>query len=371
MWSLIQFDVKRKYRNPAVLVYCIVLFIVSGLLIHLDKIWALFQPDALVSIYLEPSVVEYQEYFKDTEFVYFQTDNKEADAHLVLEDDWKLYCEKGIRQDVIDSIEQQIQQIPIEGKKEIHRPVTHQLFVSESKIPDYSMELILITVLYFMLLSKSSNTVYDILTEKNNGMLDLYLTSISAQKHLLAKIIVNWVKSGIDFLIGFLFTVFWIMIRFGFGNAFEQWTHEQISFENSYFDGSLVLAIVFTMVVGLVLSQVLITLYICKVQNKDEAEKLNFPIQVMCILLYYVCFYMYQQGWYGTIGGNLLSFIPFANTLSLPMSLVFNRNVTGMIQLGMIMSVVLVVLVIRYGGNVYKNRILNIKKQSRYFNLRN
>lgn len=372
MWSLIGFDLKRKYQNQATVLHFLVVFLVIGFILHLDLIFMYLHSDSVTQIYLDPSTIPYQQYFQNTDEVIFQTTTNDTVASLVLEDDWKLYCNQSLSKNVILEITKQVNHIPVLSNQKVSFTTNHELFVMESKIPDYSMELILITFLYFILLSKSSGTVYDILLEKTCGMLDYYLTSFSARKHLLAKILVNWLKTGFDLLISFLFVIIWVMIRFGFGNhQWNQWMNQNVSLYNSYWNGSLVAIGLFSMIVGMLMMQLLIVLFVCKVQNEEEAEKVNFPIQIGCIGLYYLCFYVYQQGWFQNMCGKIFSFIPFLNTLALPMSLLFSRRITIEWIFAFLFAVFLAILGIKYGSNCYRTRVLNIKKQSRYFNLRN
>ena len=356
MISLIQFEVKRKLWKKTMVWKYILLFIILGLIVHADVFLNYLQANQKVSVSLDTSVEDYSTYFEDSDIVCFE---EGSSNRLVFEDDWKLYVAEEVDETVIEEIHKNIQRIP--GFSYYDR--NYELIIHHSIIKDRSLELVMYTILYFLFLSKSVAITQDVIEDKLNGMNDMLLSSISARKHLLAKISIGWICILIETVLSFGCMILWFIMRFGFHiEKIYQWIQQWLIMDAVQFHTELVIIGIVAMVLGMFLLQMLILTYMSQAKSIEEANQMTLWVHLVPVILYYVCFSMFSMNFMQIEIGKSMLLVPLLQTLLLPLSLSYERKITIIFILGVVSSVVYIILFLYFGITVYRKRVLNIEK---------
>lgn len=356
MISMILFGLKRKLWNRRFLLKIVFMFICVGIVIYLDTIFSLFV-NTKIEIAIDPSVGEYSEYLKDTDRITFID---KADIRLVFDDGWKLYSDEIIMGDVVDEVYQVLD--AIEGYHGVSRD--YEIEVHSSRIMDYSMELVIFTCIYFLFISKSISIVQEIVEDKVCGMLKLYLTSMQSHVYVLCKIVESWLQVVFENLLLVLSIVVWLCIRFGvyIENGFRQWFALWIDMDGSMIRFEVVVIGLVFLLVGLFVMQYCILWYMASAKTIEEANHMTVWIHVLPILIYYCSYSLYSFGLL-----NCSVYIPFLQTLLLPMSLSYMGKITPNIAINMVFCIVFGVVLVSGSRKYIQRRLLNIEKVTKLF----
>ena len=349
MSSLIFFGLKRKLYNSKYLIRLLLVFVCIGFVINIDVLYSLFLQTSVIEIKLDESVNEYISYFENTETIHFVENSENT---LVYEDKWKLYVSCEIDSEIVNDLGRLIEKIP--GNQMYAK---YEIEVYHSRLKDISMELIVYTMLYFMLMSRSVSIVQEIIEDKVCGMHTLYLTSLSCNKYVIAKIVEGWIQSFFEVFCVILFGCMWLVLRFGvfMNNGFMQWLESWFEVDLIYIRLDIVMVGVVILLVGLFVLQYVIVVYMSKAKTIEEANHMTIWVHLVPIVYYYLSYGIYQLGI-----RKVLIMVPGIQTLLLPMSLSFEGSVKVYIIIGCILLLLSVGYVYIFAEKMTRKRMLNL-----------
>ena len=370
MRKMIIFQLKKKYLQRQTLLKMAIVFIVIGVLVFVDMLIPLFISPDTITISLNKSTLEYQPYFVSSEKIHFEA--SETYEHvLVYNHNWILRSRNGISVELKDELTSIVNKAM--ALKEGNYVETIEVEVSNVQTDDFSLHLILLTIIYFACLSKTSALVQSLIEEKLNGTINMYLVTLKSWKHMIGKILVGWGSMAVDVCYGVICFLLWSVVRLAVDNGknLQKLLVENVSLEgtNTMVQIDELLVFVGLLLLGIFTIQILIMIFVAKIKSVDEIGNNLIPIHLVLMGNYYLCFYLFDLGLLDTTIVQLMSYLPIINTILLPMRIL--KGDIGIIQtvLFVISNFIWLSLLVVKGQKSYKYRLLDIKKL-RHFNLR-
>jgi len=371
MRAMIWFQLKKKYLQKQTLLKMTIVFIIIGILSFLDLIVPIFVAPKTITVSLDKSIVQYQQYLTNNSNIKFSIDETNSDYLLINDNKWIV---KGDRE------------LPIELKEELIRIVNEAISKKEGILvdnieteivgiisEDYSIQLIMLTLIYFSCLSKTSTLVHGVVEEKQTGVMIMYLCTLKSWKYLIGKILISWFSFFIDVFYCLISFVSWISLRIMLDSAegLLYIVTDNVSLEgtNTIVQLEKLLPFILVLLVGIITIQTIVMIYAAKIKSVDEIGNSLIFIHLLLMGNYYLCFYLYDINLLSTKLIQFFSYLPVMNTVLLPMRILKDTVSLRETILFIVSSLGLLLLIINKGQKMYKLRLLGIKKL-RHFNLR-
>jgi len=399
--NLIKFSIKRRFLNKATILLNILLFILIGCGFFVDKLVLLINPDVFspLTVYVDDQLWENKDYFFEDEafyqlYHYENQDIKENEYVLYYEDqEWfveSLYSVNAVDMQKITIIIQQYQQNnwmsisesnQLDEVQDVLNPIIKSRVLSETLNIDsdkQNMMFVVITSIYFMMLSFSSVIANEVVYEKTSKILELILTSVSAKVHFLSKMFIGWLTIMIQALLTGMFFGFWFFYRqvYDHGHALLDFASKLglIKVEASTFReffiklsidhhiiGLFLLGLSF-LFLGILFLQMIMVIVSSFVTSIEESSNIQSPCYLILLVIYYFALSInnpYQM----SVGiGYYLSFVPFFSMLFMPCRLLLQTVPLYEIIISLSIALIAILLVIDFGGQVYKHGILDNKR---------
>lgn len=232
-----------------------------------------------------------------------------------------------------------------------------------------------ITSIYFTMLSFSTTVANEVIYEKSTKTLELILTSVSAKAHFLSKMIVGWLAIFIQMLLVCVYILMWFIIRNGVDQGskliamaskagllntscktFSE-LFGQVHIEPSFLLKLLfILAFLYT---GILFIQMILVILSSFIANVEEAGNIQAPFYLILMGTYYFTLsvntpYQMSEGI-----GFLLSFLPFFSMLFMPCRLLIQNVSLFELLLSYMISFGAIFLVVKEGSAVYQRGVLD------------
>ena len=371
MRAMILFQLKKKYLQKQTLVKMGIIFLIIGILSFLDLIVPIFVTPNIITVSLDKSVIQYQPYLTNNNNIKFSIDETNSDYLLINDNSWIIKGEQELsielKEELISMVNEAI------SKKEGHLIDDIETQIIGIKSDDYSIQLIILTIVYFTCLSKTSTLVQGLVEEKHTGLITMYLCTLKSWKHLVGKILISWISSAIDIFYYLFSFLCWISIRIILDEAegLLQMVTTNVSLEgtNTIIQIEELLAFILVLLVGIITIQTIVMVYAAKIKSVDEIGNSLIPIHLLMMGNYYLCFYLYDVNLLSTNLVKFFSYLPVVNTILLPMRILKEMVSLSEITLFIASSVGWLFFIVTKGQKMYKRRLLGIKKL-RHFNLR-
>ena len=403
MKNLIMFSLKRRFLNKATIILNILLFVLLGCGFFADKLVLLIKPDLFspLTIYVDDHLWENKELFFDDNSLYeiYQYDNQEiSENEYVLyhgNPEWivqSLYAVNAVDMQKITIIIQQYQQNEwlsssklnqLTEIKEVLNPVIVSKVLSETLNIDsdkQNMMFVVITSIYFMMLSFSSVIANEVVYEKTSKILELILTSVSAKVHFLSKMFIGWLTITIQTLFTGFFFVFWVFYRqiYDHGHDLLDFFYKLglIKVEANTFSEFLIklnidhdiimlfllgLAFLF---LGILFLQMIMVIVSSFVTSIEESSNIQSPCYLILLVIYYFTLSINTPYQMSAGIGYYLSFVPFFSMLFMPCRLLLQTVPLYEIIISLAIAFIAILLVIDFGSHIYKLGILDNKRIS-------
>ena len=403
MKNLIMFSLKRRFFNKATIILNILLFVLLGCGFFADKLVLLIKPDLFspLTIYVDDHLWENKELFFDDNSLYeiYPYDNQEiSENEYVLyhgNPEWivqSLYAVNAVDMQKITIIIQQYQQNEwlsssklneITEIQEVLNPVIVSRVLSETLNIDsdkQNMMFVVITSIYFMMLSFSSVIANEVVYEKTSKILELILTSVSAKVHFLSKMFIGWLTITIQTLFTGFFFVFWVFYRqiYDHGHDLLDFFYKLglIKVEANTFSEFLIklnidhdiimlfllgLAFLF---LGILFLQMIMVIVSSFVTSIEESSNIQSPCYLILLVIYYFTLSINTPYQMSAGIGYYLSFVPFFSMLFMPCRLLLQTVPLYEIIISLAIAFIAILLVIDFGSHIYKLGILDNKRIS-------
>lgn len=254
----------------------------------------------------------------------------------------------------------------------------------ENKVMNESVEVsedrqnlifMVITSIYFTMLSFSTTVANEVIYEKSTKTLELILTSVSAKAHFLSKMIVGWLAIFIQMLLVCVYLFVWFIIRngvdqgskliamaskAGFLNT-ECKTFSEL-FGQVHIEPSFLLKLLFILAflyTGILFIQMILVILSSFIANVEEAGNIQAPFYLILMGTYYFTLsvntpYQMSEGI-----GFLLSFLPFFSMLFMPCRLLIQNVSLFELLLSYMISFGAIFLVVKEGSTIYQRGVLD------------
>lgn len=401
MKELIRFSLKRRFLNSATFVLYGLMFVIFGGLFFSDELLNWINPDMFKDqiIYLNQQD-ELSLALKDYEIPRLRILYEEKEAKKLLEDDpkayvltfeegYKLYSNYALDESIMATLSTLLTQIRqsmllsetlpeeqailMNEEIEISNEVIHQQVELDSD--KQNLLFMVITSIYFTMLSCSTSVANEVIYEKSTRQLELILTSVSAKKHFISKILVGWLAILMQCMIMILLMIFWFVIRhiYDGGKGLIQLIQQLDLFEitqDELFDfilsldinGTLLIKIIFILIflmLGILLTQMVLSVFSSFISSIENASAIQSPFYVILMLVYYFALsvntpYQMSEGI-----GYICSFIPFLSMLFMPCRLMIQNVSLYELILSAMISTLTMLMVMKNGIVMYERGVLD------------
>ena len=400
MKELVKFSLKRRFCNSA--------SILLNVLLCLAVCGVLFA-DRLIQL-VNPSLLERQK-------IYVNVDERVEAALLNMESGLDIIINKGSSKDLLDKDPKAYVLYYEDGYKlasqyevpkevmalvgsligDVHRKlmlnevlsieemeIMNQSFQVENVVEYESVQMngdkqnlifMVITSIYFTMLSFSTSVANEVIYEKSTRQLELILTSVSAKTHFLSKMVVGWLAILIQALLlgNYLIAASCMRIFYDSGRGLivliRQWGLFMIEQETIVeFLGSIpfeadfmikLFFILFFLMMGILLLQMVLVVISSFIANIEEAGNVQGPFYLILLGIYYFALSVntpYQM----SVGiGFVLSFFPFLNMLFMPCRLLIQNVSMIELSLSALISTIFMMLILSKGPIVYQRGVLD------------
>lgn len=233
-----------------------------------------------------------------------------------------------------------------------------------SNTKDPYLELVVYTIFFFIFMAKSIGSVQEIVEDKLSGRAKYLLTCISAYKYVICKILEGWIQVFIEYICMFVFICIWSIFRYGypFINYLYDWMQNFIVLDGSYFRLSILTVGIISMLIGIFMIQYVIVLFMGKAKTIEEANHMIIWIHSFPICIYYVSMVIYDSN-----AIKYYKFIPFLQTLLLPMGLSFEGKISVIYIGNILLEGLFLYVLLQFSKNHMRKSILNIEKVTSLF----
>jgi len=349
MNELIRFSLKRHFLNKTFLVSQILLVILIGCLLNIDKLASFFgfTTTGLTPIaYLDHSVKIEEEFANNYGF----TLKDDADIKVSLSSEG--FHVHGITGDMIQRLQMQSFLTAIHKNTflfERNPSVIELIAAYEGVSIDFAGESIpkpvgrenfvfmILTAVYFMVLNFSAMTSNEVVAEKSANVLDMVLSATDVDSHYRSKLLSGWLTMFLQggFALGFFGFFAYLRNQEDLGRGLLIWGSqfglvdrstvsfriliEKMSLDLS-FGLSILLCILF-LFCGMALIQILMMVIATKLKSAEEASILQGPVYVFLLILYYIALSQNTAPRLTNGFGYIASFVPLGSMLFMPMRL--------------------------------------------------
>lgn len=402
MKHLIAFSVKRRFNNKAIIILNVLMIILVGVGLFVDKVVLEINPrlfDPMI-LYMNDDLYQKQDLFDiDAEKIIIKLDDQNENSdqfQLRFEDDqWIVSSVYPLTTDQTSTIYQVIQnysqnalmetidhqQLTIVNKALFPTMINDVSSTSEIDATKQNLMFMIITSIYFMMLSYSSVIANEVVYEKTSKILELILTSVSAKTHFISKMLIGWLTIMIQTLLTGGIIALWILIRnsydggFGllaFGNRLGIIPMKLLSFSEllSYLkiDGQIIsafmIALVF-LVLGILFLQMIMVIVSSFVTSIEESSNVQAPCYLILLVIYYFTLFVNNPYQMSEGIGYVLSFVPFFSMLFMPCRLLIQNVSAYEIVIALFMAIAAIIFILDFGLYFYKQGILDNKKMKR------
>ncbi len=244
----------------------------------------------------------------------------------------------------------------------------------EDQAKDGEYGFMIITSIYFLMLSFSTTVANEVVVEKTSNTCEMMLTSISYKEHYYAKMLIGWFAIIIQAISLLAIIGFWFVLRLiidkgeGLFALFYQWQWIPIPGVNfitllaniSIKSEQIItwLLLLFFLFSGILLVQLIVLLCSVHIESIEEASSIQGPFYLGLLVLYYVVLLLNNPSFMQSILGLIVSSLPLFSMLFMPVRLLFYAVTVAEWFLAGIVSVVVLGLAIIYGEAYYKRHLL-------------
>lgn len=401
MKELVSFSLRRRFFNGTTILLNVLLCIVACGVLFADKVLEVVNPSLFDDqrIYLNlDDVVEETLMNLDTEGVEFIVDDREY--KVLIEEDPKayvLYFDDGYKVASYYSIDENLVEILRSMMQRVHETLTlaSTLTIEEFEILNQELDLknvviqenvsmgsqkqnlvfMIITAIYFTMLSFSTSVANEVIYEKSTRQLELILTSVSAKSHFLSKMMVGWLGILIQASCIAVYVLFAGIMRHlydgGKGfikviNYLELYTIEQdtiIEFLKSInfnFDFIMKMGCVFLfLMIGILTLQMIMVVLSSFIVNIEEAGNVQGPFYMLLMAVYYFTMTVNTPYHMSEGIGYIFSFFPFLNMLFMPCRLLIQNVSILELSLSGLLSMTFMYVVVTKGAKIYQRGVLD------------
>jgi len=252
---------------------------------------------------------------------------------------------------------------------ELEREILDDTITSESE----NVEMIMTTVFPILILPFFMLTIFlvqfignEINDEKSTKSMEIIISNVSPKKHFISKIISNNLFILFQIILIVLYVVIGLGIRklIGGDTIINGITAEVGSaiklLSDGIFNDKFILVLIFTIVLMLltfIAYSLVAGILASMTTNSEDYQQVQIPIVIVLLLGYYLSI---MAGMFkGALFIKILSFIPFISAILSPSLLVMGQIGLVEIVISVLLMLITIYVLIKYGLRIYKVGILN------------
>lgn len=401
MNELIKFSLKRRFMNSATILLNILLAILVCAVFFADQLIQLINPSLLegVKIYVQvDKAIETSLLEMNTDGIEFIVDERVKEdileEHpkafvLYVKNGYKLLSQYEISTEMMNMIQSALQTIhqqltlstslTIEEMEQLNQSLVLENIVTNQQVQmdadKQNLVFMLITSIYFTMLSFSTSVANEVIYEKSTRQLELILTSVSAKTHFLSKMSVGWMTILIQTftIVGYAGIAAILRNSFDEGRGLIQLINKLGLFKIEQktlwefirqlpIDPTFLIKlffIFFFLFMGILLLQMILVVISSFIANIEEAGNVQGPFYMILLGIYYFALsintpYQMSEGI-----GFVLSFFPFLNMLFMPCRLLIQNVRLIELMLSAMISCIFMWLILMKGPKIYQRGVLD------------
>ena len=224
---------------------------------------------------------------------------------------------------------------------------------SENRFIGQAVYFVLLFLMYMVLMSFVNLVLADIATEKGTKMIEFIFSSVKPGDYFAGKMLGNFIAVFVQII------TYVILGLIGFFIAKSKGILDglDLTLNISGSTYGIIAEIVLLFLLGIFIFLVIAGMLGSFATKVEDAGKMGTPLIFLTIILFFLAMNLQNKG--DIIATKVLSFIPLASTFFMPLRLL---NGYASLTEGLIAVVILIVtifLVYKFGENVYKKNILN------------
>ena len=393
MGELVLFSLRNRFYNKATVVLNIILFFVISLLFSVDLIIKAGDPSFFEKPLLNISM-EIRELFPNIEeklqkeYTIIEQEDEEIRMLLLKNGHWQLQYHEEIENLEVSRLEKILEEtltqyrnstlsISFQNKYQPYfdnKVVVESMIESENTSDKEVSVFVIITSIYFMMLSYSAMIANEVVHEKTSRVLELILTSVSTRVHLLSKMIISWltiiIQAGL--VLGYFSLCASMRFLYDYGSGTMQFFSKvglipseikNFVFIFYYYPitqemiHSLIWALLF-LFTGILFVQLLLVILSSYVKSVEESASIQGPFYFFLLFVYYFVLSINNPTQLSTGIGFVGSFIPFFSMLLMPARLMMVKVLWIEKLISLLLAISALVLTVVKGEKYYKRGIL-------------
>jgi len=265
--------------------------------------------------------------------------------------------------------------IPMEQINEIYAPVEiERTFLDENKTSeDENMEIIVTTVFPVIILPFFMLTIFlvqmigaEVNDEKATRGMEIIISNVSPTTHFFSKVIAGNLFVIMQGILLFIYAGLGLFVRKLIGGANiiggvgEEVTNIISDVMSSGFGDKLIYILPLTLILMLLTFlaySLLAGILASMTTNTEDFQQLQTPIMIISLIGYYLA--MMAGVFKGSLFIKIVSFIPFISAILSPSLLVLGQIGILEIIISIILTILIIYILIKYGLRIYKVGILN------------
>lgn len=402
MKHLIAFSLKRRFNNKAVIILNILLIILIGIGLFVDKALLMINPNMFepLVVYIDENLYDKKELFRNTEKIELKLyQNQEIDNNTyILKNEGIEWVVESIYPMSIDNTQKIFQLIHNYTQEHARLFIDSELITLSESLTSFNLTnktkaddfidatkqnliFVVITTIYFMMLSYSSMIANEVVYEKTSKILELILTSVTAKTHFISKMLIGWLTIMIQTLITGVIIMGWIVIRLSYddGSGLTVFAYKLglineplLGFKDLLLylniDSTVLIAFALSLVFlifGILLLQMIMVIVSSFVNNIEESSNIQAPCYLILLVIYYFAISINTPYHMSEGMGYYLSFVPFFSMLFMPCRLLIQNVASYEIMISLIFAIIAILLVLDFGLYFYKQGILDNKRKKK------
>lgn len=248
-------------------------------------------------------------------------------------------------------------------------------YVFESTNGNHENLFVLITIIYFMMLSYASMLANEMVAEKTSNILEMIGTSVSLSTHYYSKIIIGWLSILLQTVLNWFVVFLAVLIRFIYDDgigllawlksigivvletpSISKWVAPFL--QNSVGLVSLAISLFF-LFIGMLLVQLVLLMAATKIRSIEEASSLQSPFYLGLIVIYYVCLFSSSEASLTSGVGYFGSYLPIFSMIFMPCRLLMSQVQSWSIVLSLFINIGVLVLFIVLARKKYVYNVLS------------
>ena len=401
MQVLIAFSLKRRFLNASTLLLNVLLALIITAAFFADEIVNFINPSLFdeQKVYLQVDEVVSEALMQmEMEGIVFETTDKSAaeiieeDAKayvLTHEENYQLITKYPIDEttqllfnEILTSVHQnlalsEVLQEEALAYSQIQIQVENEAMQKDVDIDPNKQNLIfmIITSIYFTMLSFSTSVANEVVYEKSTRQLELILASVSAKTHFLSKMLIGW----LSILLQLGCTIFFVILAFLLRNSYDQGIGlielinqlQLIHLEEKTFgallgsihvEGAFIFQCIFIFIflmLGIIFVQMLLSIIASFVNSVEQAGSIQSPFYLILLAIYYFALsintpYQLSEGI-----GFYCSFLPVLNMLLMPSRLLVQNVPIIELLLSASISIFAMIILFEKGSSIYQKGVLD------------